>query len=252
YYNYRHFNPTDGRWISRDLLGESNSTYNLYNYCMNAPVIYSDRLGLYVVLCFAYDTRKIIGFDHVNPSRRIEIDGVFSGNNESTNNPDDQCKTDRGPLPEGVYWIGKEYIPDNHNANHRWFKLFGQDGKGGMRNEEVAIMDSDTGEFKRDSKGKLLTRGGFNLHAGLRSNGCLTVPSDVPEYSENYPYSKKFNELKEMINSSRRKEPFRNPRKETDTFGGILFVTKCEENCATLWASYTSRNTVPAQGNLLQ
>ncbi len=62
YYNYRHFNPTDGRWISRDLLGESNSTYNLYNYCMNAPISFADYIGNDI--CHIVDPKGAFGFGH--------------------------------------------------------------------------------------------------------------------------------------------------------------------------------------------
>ena len=42
YYNYRHYNPLDGRWLSRDLLNESYEK-NLY---ANQPIKWIDRLGL--------------------------------------------------------------------------------------------------------------------------------------------------------------------------------------------------------------
>lgn len=49
YYNYRHYNPLDGRWIGRDPM-EEEETYNLYRHTNNAPSLYSDRLGLWTWL----------------------------------------------------------------------------------------------------------------------------------------------------------------------------------------------------------
>ncbi len=45
YYNYRYYNPTDGRWTRRDMLGERNGR-NLCLYANNAPQVGGDILGL--------------------------------------------------------------------------------------------------------------------------------------------------------------------------------------------------------------
>ena len=110
YYNYRHYNPADGRWTGRDPLAEGSSA-NVYCAVYNNPLISQDQLGLYVILCFAYAESKIIGIDSSNPKHSITIDDVFSGNGLDVNNPASQHKTDHGPLPEGEYWIGNQYIP---------------------------------------------------------------------------------------------------------------------------------------------
>ncbi|WP_302014562.1 RHS repeat-associated core domain-containing protein [uncultured Akkermansia sp.] len=44
-YNYRYYNVLDGRWLSRDLIGE-RSGWNLYSFVTNNPCLYFDRLGL--------------------------------------------------------------------------------------------------------------------------------------------------------------------------------------------------------------
>ena len=44
YYNYRHYNPTDGRWCGRDLL-EVKSGINFYLYSTNNPLSVIDLLG---------------------------------------------------------------------------------------------------------------------------------------------------------------------------------------------------------------
>jgi RHS repeat-associated protein len=44
YYNYRHLNTLDGRWVSRDLIHEE-AWENLYGICANNTVKYLDLLG---------------------------------------------------------------------------------------------------------------------------------------------------------------------------------------------------------------
>ncbi|MDO5465416.1 MAG: RHS repeat-associated core domain-containing protein, partial [Akkermansia sp.] len=45
YYNYRHYNPSDGKWLTYDC---EKYSINLYNYCKNNPAIFTDRLGLFI------------------------------------------------------------------------------------------------------------------------------------------------------------------------------------------------------------
>ena len=45
YYNYRYYNPTDGRWINRDILFSINQIA-LYNYLSDNPILMKDILGL--------------------------------------------------------------------------------------------------------------------------------------------------------------------------------------------------------------
>ena len=49
YYNYRHYNPEDGRWLRRDPMGEVADP-DLYCFCRNSMIFTMDRLGLNVVI----------------------------------------------------------------------------------------------------------------------------------------------------------------------------------------------------------
>ena len=44
-YNYRHYNPLDGRWMNRDPFGEA-SDYNVYSSFINNPAVRYDVFGL--------------------------------------------------------------------------------------------------------------------------------------------------------------------------------------------------------------
>ena len=48
YYNFRFYNPLDGRWISRDLIGELLDK-NIYGYVLNRPIELNDFYGLAVL-----------------------------------------------------------------------------------------------------------------------------------------------------------------------------------------------------------
>ncbi len=45
YYNYRHYNPTDGRWINRDPIAEQGG-WNLYGFVGNSTILHLDILGM--------------------------------------------------------------------------------------------------------------------------------------------------------------------------------------------------------------
>ena len=44
YYNYRHYSPALGRWLSRDPIEEQGGV-NLYAFTSNAPIVQIDILG---------------------------------------------------------------------------------------------------------------------------------------------------------------------------------------------------------------
>ena len=45
YYNYRHYNSKDGKWLGRD---NEKYSINLYEYCKSNPAIFIDKYGLYI------------------------------------------------------------------------------------------------------------------------------------------------------------------------------------------------------------
>ena len=45
YYNYRHYDPRDGRWMGRDRLDDVGYAILTYNWCFNSPLIWLDVHG---------------------------------------------------------------------------------------------------------------------------------------------------------------------------------------------------------------
>lgn len=78
-----------------------------------------------------------------------------------------------GKIPSGYYYIGNFY---SHSGTP-WFNLYPQRQGGGFWDYSTRVPE-------------LGCRGGFGLHAGSYSEGCITVPS-----------SSCFNDLKDEINN---------------------------------------------------
>ena len=78
-------------------------------------------------------------------------------------------------------YVPKEAAQAHPGGDNDWYKLYGDDGKGDYSYEKMANG-----------------RGGFNFHTGLRSNGCVTSPSEAQEGNANYPHSTKYEQFKEF------------------------------------------------------
>lgn len=112
-----------------------------------------------------------------------------------------------GPLPKGEYLIGNGYenadlLNSHPGGDPHWYRLYGSDGKGGFSYEKLANG-----------------RGGFNLHTGLESDGCGTIPSEVQQSNSAYPSSTQYNKLKDFLDST---TPYE--YKPGDTYRGQLHV----------------------------
>ena len=58
YYNYRYYNPRDGRWTRRDPFGIEGGK-DLYLFVSNSSLMFTDRVGLEIVKVKVNDTRKM-------------------------------------------------------------------------------------------------------------------------------------------------------------------------------------------------
>lgn len=61
YYNYRHYNPQDGRWINRDPIAELGG-WNLYGFAKNNGISYQDALGKKIIIISSYIKEQEIDF----------------------------------------------------------------------------------------------------------------------------------------------------------------------------------------------
>lgn len=68
YYNYRHYNPIDSKWIVRDKTEETVKE-NIYTYCANKPNLFSDFLGNETIDPCIYECITI----NISTKERIKI-----------------------------------------------------------------------------------------------------------------------------------------------------------------------------------
>ncbi|WP_175763215.1 DUF2778 domain-containing protein [Burkholderia ambifaria] len=94
---------------------------------------------------------------------------AFSGLGQHTNKRAFMCLPDQGPLPVGTYYIVDResggtlgWLWDIAKSRDKWFALYADDGR----------IDDET--FCQGVK-----RGGFRLHAGRRSEGCITIANSA-------------------------------------------------------------------------
>ena len=108
YYNYRHFNPHDGKWISRDPIAEQGG-WNLFAFAGNKIFNQSDILGLICTIEYSIKLHTILirKVDKDGNILRLTTSRVFSGNGDGKNNPNNIGNKDNGPIPPGKYYVIK-------------------------------------------------------------------------------------------------------------------------------------------------
>ncbi|MDO4220528.1 MAG: RHS repeat-associated core domain-containing protein [Akkermansia sp.] len=60
YYNYRHYNPVDGRWMGRDF-DQERKDLNDYLFAKNSPSYFTDVKGLWVILVIIFIAGAVVG-----------------------------------------------------------------------------------------------------------------------------------------------------------------------------------------------
>ncbi|WP_418391104.1 tlde1 domain-containing protein, partial [Akkermansia sp.] len=179
YYNYRHLNPFDGRWINRDPITESGGI-NLYAFAQNKILNHFDILGL---ICKIEYSIKI----HTILIRKIDKDGnilrfttsrVFSGNGDGKNNPDNAGNKDNGPIPPGKYYVIKRQSGGIRSQFEDWtYKMWNDNDK----TQWLAFIAID-GVLDDQKEINGVFRSSFRMHYGTRSLGCITfLDKDVFE-----------------------------------------------------------------------
>ena len=105
YYNYRHYNPTDGRWLGRDRAKRSN----LYLYVSNKAIEKYDILGLFYILDLTHCGKKALQCSSINKN---------AGGNEC-------CNPIERPKGVGIVFLNGDEADNSTfmkhaGANGRW------------------------------------------------------------------------------------------------------------------------------------
>lgn len=183
------------RWLNRDPIEEDGGV-NLYVFCGNGVGRY-DSLGLYVNIVYEVEKKTLTATD-VDTFESITLsEKVFSGNGKSCCVKADQWKENTGPLPTGKYLVGRSYVPTKHQGeegDYNWYRLYGNNGEGGCKYDKFPV---------KTPSGGIVYRGGFNLHTGRVSDGCVTVWSDVKRGEKGYPHSDDYDKLKRLLDKTK-------------------------------------------------
>ena len=90
YYNYRHYNPTDGRWLGRDSI---ESSYNAFLFVGNNPVKHYDEIGLLFTQNSPYNKRCCGKCETYLKHKTREYSDVIQEIRQKGCNLDIRCKT---------------------------------------------------------------------------------------------------------------------------------------------------------------
>ena len=171
YYNYRHLNPRDGRWISRDPIMEQGG-WNLFAFVGNKIFNQADILGLICTIEYSIKLHTILirKVDKDGNILRLTTSRVFSGNGDGKNNPDNVGNKDNGPIPPGKYYVIKRQSGGIRSRIEDWtYKLWNDNDK----TQWLAFIAIDDAlDDQKEING--VFRSSFRMHYGTRSLGCIT------------------------------------------------------------------------------
>ena len=120
YYGDRYYNPSTGRWISRDPLGEAGGI-NLYTYVSNSPTNILDVLGLdsfqFLNQTVNFDSKAMTCDDIQTAMRRDEksmanLEGIMNGEGDYQSTGLGACLSGSHPQPRPVVADFRRFAPD--------------------------------------------------------------------------------------------------------------------------------------------
>ena len=197
----RYYDPNVGRFLSVDpVLNQKRAlhkpqTWNRYSYVENTPLMLVDPTGKAVQATFDLSSGVLVVRD-VDTGKVLRLMNVFSGAGSHKNKAASGHVKNEGPVPVGKYLIGRGYPHEGSSGDNHWYRLYGQDGTGKYRYD-------NPGTKVVGPRGETVYRDGMNLHCGLVSIGCVTVPSQVPHGHPEYPRSDDYDRLKKMLDDTK-------------------------------------------------
>jgi RHS repeat-associated protein len=177
YFRARYFDPQAGRFLGEDPLGFSVDV-NFYRYVGNSPTNFNDPLGL--AKCeYSISQHTLVCTSNysppVGPTYYVTVgpNNVSSGNGDCKDNPKCADKQFTGPIKPGNYKMN----PDTRQGQTDRYRLEPQPPIPGWK---VRLF---------------LERGGFELHPGHITLGCINVLKDDPNAMQQYQ------QLQQLLNS---------------------------------------------------
>lgn len=203
YMHARSYNFSVARFLTPDPLLSvrdeiaNPQLWNRYAYVLNSPVDAKDPDGREVKATFYMRSGVLVVKDLDAGGKTMRLEGVFSGTGRYVNDADAAGVGKAGPIPPGKYLIGTawNHLPGSP-GNYMWYRLWG------WNEQRRGYFYFPPGVEVRGPGGVLVERSVMNLHTGLSSIGCLTVPSDIPHGQTNYPQSAQYDQLRKMLDNT--------------------------------------------------
>ncbi|MDI4498709.1 DUF2778 domain-containing protein [Moraxella nonliquefaciens] len=166
HYNYhRYYDPQTGRYLTSDPIGLNGGSLNTYAYANSEPWGAVDWLGLLVVAKFDIGTNLLTMTDK-DTLKTVTIGNVFIGGNVHYGTIQLRGDSKQIPIPVGKYYITNN--PNPKKGQEGWYGLLAIDGR---------IDDFTANPTLHSRLG--IGRGGFRLHPGRVSHGCVTVGTNT-------------------------------------------------------------------------
>jgi RHS repeat-associated protein len=168
YYRARYYDPSAGRFVSEDPEGFTVD-FNFRRYVGNGPTSFNDPSGL-AKCVYSISTHTLVCTSDyspsVGPTQQVVVgpDNVSSGNGKCKDNPKCADRLFTGPIKPGDYKMN----PDTRPGQTDRYRLEPQPTIPGWK---VTLG---------------LERGGFELHPGHRTLGCINVLKDDPNAMQQY------------------------------------------------------------------
>jgi RHS repeat-associated protein len=209
YYRNRWYDANLGRFISEDPIGFRGGDVNLYGYVRNSPTNSFDPFGLDVVAMYnrqghtnsegaAEGSLLILDFGGglFDPIVRVHSydGGIFSGKEGCTNKTTCDADENLGPVPAGNYLIGEGLnVPGfNNTIGYPLYKSRDGSLEGPFGLQQIPVKDPLTGK-------ETIRAGGFYIHAGRLSLGCITFRAEQNRGEPGYPSNQRFNDLDNIL-----------------------------------------------------